>query len=294
MLYAIHLLTTLNLFILLALSLDLLVGFAGLMSLAHAAFFGIGAYSSAILAKQGFPILAAQACGMALAGLLSAIIAVPSIRVKGIYLLIITIAVQVLFTVAAQNWTSLTGGDAGLPGMPPYALFGLELRGVPFMLFCMASAAACYFLCRALARSAFGRLLQALRDDEVGCAALGKNVAAAKILVFAFSGAIAAFAGSLYAHYFSYVDPKSFDLGVSILVLLMVMAGGAGTLIGPVVGVAVLALLPELLKFLPLPPGVAAAARQLLYGLLLILVVYFRPQGLLGGKGHHHHRAGAA
>jgi branched-chain amino acid transport system permease protein len=280
--YAIHLATTVNLFILLALSLDLLVGYAGLLSLAHAAFFGIGAYGSAILMKAGWPLLAAQAAGMAMAALLSAVIAVPSFRVRGIYLLIVTIAVQVLFTVVTQNWTSLTGGDAGIANIAPYSLFGYPLRGLAFLLFCTACTAAVFFLCRRLARSPFGRLLRALRDDEVGCAALGKNVAAAKISVFAFSGAIAAFAGSLYAHYVSYVDPRSFDIGVSILVLLMVMAGGAGTLIGPLLGAVLLTLLPEALKFLPLPPGAAAASRQLLYGLMLILVVYFRPQGLFG------------
>lgn len=283
MAYAIHLLTMANLFVMLALSLDLLVGFAGLLSLAHAAFFGVGAYGSAILVKQGVPIVAAQGIGVAAAALLSALIAVPSIRVKGIQLLIVTIAVQVLFTVAAQNWTGLTGGDAGIPNIPPYSLFGMPLRGLALLAFCCACTAGCWILCRALVRSPFGRLLQALRDDEVGCVALGKNVAAAKILVFAFSGAMAAFAGTLYAHYVSYVDPRSFDIGVSILVLLMVMAGGAGNLIGPLCGAVLLGLLPEMLKFLPLPPGAAAAARQLLYGLLLILVVYFRPQGLFGG-----------
>jgi branched-chain amino acid transport system permease protein len=278
--YLIHLGTTVNLFILLALSLDLLVGYAGLLSLAHAAFFGIGAYASAILTKQGWPLLAAQGAGVALAAIISALIAVPSFRVRGIYLLIVTIAVQVLFTVVTQNWTSLTGGDAGIAGIPAYSLFGSALRGFTFLLFCTACTVAVFFLCRRLVRSPFGLLLRAVRDDEIACAALGKNVAAAKIGVFAFSGAIAAFAGSLYAHYVSYVDPRSFDIGVSILVLLMVMAGGAGTLIGPLLGAVLLTLMPEALKFLPLPPGAAAASRQLLYGLMLILVVYFRPQGL--------------
>jgi ABC-type branched-subunit amino acid transport system permease subunit len=276
-----------NLFILLALSLDLLVGYAGLLSLAHAAFFGIGAYASAILTKQGWPILAAQAAGIAAAAVLSAVIAVPSFRVRGIYLLIVTIAVQVLFTVVTQNWTSLTGGDAGIANIPAYSLFGYSLRGVGFLVFCTACTVAVFFLCRKLVRSPFGRLLRALRNDETGCMALGKNVVAAKISVFAFSGGIAAFAGSLYAHYVSYVDPRSFDIGVSILVLLMVMAGGAGTLVGPLLGAVLLALLPEALKFLPLPPGAAAATRQLLYGLLLILVVYFRPQGLFARRQAH-------
>jgi branched-chain amino acid transport system permease protein len=109
----------------------------------------------------------------------------------------------------------------------------------------------------------------------------------AKISIFAFSGALAAMAGSLYAHHTSYVDPSGFDVIVSILILLMVMLGGAGTLYGPVVGAITLTLLPEVLRFMPAPPGVAAASKQLVYGLLLVIIIFFRPQGLLGkGKLH--------
>jgi len=282
--YAIHILITVNIFVLLALALDLLVGYAGLMSLAHGAFFGIGAYSTALLTKAGWPALAAQSAGMLLAALLSGLIAIPSMRVRGIYLLIITIAVQIMFSVAAQNWIGLTGGDAGLANIPPYSIFGYALRGVYFLVVCTACSVFWFLLCRRLTTSPFGRLLRALRDDEVGCAALGKNVVAAKMAVFAFSAALAAFSGSLFAHYTAYVDPRSFEIGVSILVLLMVMLGGAGTLTGPILGAIVLSVLPEAFKFLPLPPGAAAASRQLLFGLMLVLVVYFRPQGLIGRR----------
>ncbi len=282
--YAIHVLIVVNIFVLLALSLDLLVGYAGLISLAHGAFFGIGAYSTALLTKAGWPALAAQGFGMLLAALLSGLIAIPSMRVRGIYLLIITISVQMVFTVAAENWAGLTGGEAGIADVPPYSVFGHALRGTEFLAVCTVCSVFWFTLCWRLAASPFGYLLRALRDDEIGCAALGKNVAGAKMAVFAFSAAMAAFAGSLFAHYTSYVDPRSFDISVSILVLLMVMLGGAGSLIGPILGAIVLSLLPEVLKFVPLPPGVAAASRQLLYGLMLVLVVYFMPQGLFGRR----------
>lgn len=130
--------------------------------------------------------------------------------------------------------------------------------------------------------SPFGTLLEAIRDDEASCLMLGKNVAGAKISVFAFSGALAALAGSLYAHHTSYVDPTGFDIIVSVSILLMVMLGGAGTLYGPVLGAIILIFLPEVLRFMPAPAGVAAASRQLIYGLLLVVIVLFRPQGLLG------------
>ena len=283
MAYAVHLLTMVSFYMILALALDLVI-VAGLMSLAIGAFFGVGAYTSALLSKAGVAPLLAQFTGMALAALLSGFVALPAARVRGIYLLIITIAVQIVSTVILQNWTAVTGGDAGIPHIPPYSVFGVEIRGAPFLVVSIVSALAVYLVCRGLARSPFGAMLKAIRDDETGALALGKNVVAAKLWAFALSGALAAFAGSLYAHYTAYVDPGSFDINVSILVLLMVMLGGAGTLRGPVAGAVVLSIVPEIFKFLPLPPGVAAATRQLLYGVLLLVVVYWRPQGLFGGR----------
>jgi branched-chain amino acid transport system permease protein len=280
--YLIHIVTTTAIFAILALSLDLLVGVAGMMSLSSAAFFGIGAYATALLMKHGISPVLCQLAGMSVAAVLSMAIAVPAIRVRGIYLLIISIAVQVVFTVVLQNWRSVTGGDAGVSNIGPYAVLGYAFRGWYFALLVCAAMAACYFLLARLAVSPFGRVLKALRDDEIGASAFGKDVAAAKLSAYALSSAMAAFAGSLYAHYSAYIDPLSFDVGVSVVTLLMVMLGGAGTLTGPLLGAIVLTLLPEALKFLPLPPGSAAPARQLVYGALLVLVVFFRPQGLLG------------
>jgi len=270
-----------SIFAIVALSLNVVTGAAGIVSLATGAFFGLGAYTTAILCKAGYPSLAAQLAGVTIAAVLSIVIALPALRVRGVFLLLVTIAVQIIFTVIAQSWISVTGGDAGISRIPPYAPFGVPLRGVAFLIVCIVEAAIVYEFCRQLMRSPFGAVLRGLRDDETGSAALGKNVGAAKITAFAVSGAGAAFAGSLYAHYTAFVDPFSFDLSVSILMFLIVILGGAGTANGPLVGVLVLTLLPEIFKFLPLPPGVAAAARQLLYGVLLVAVMYFRPQGIL-------------
>jgi len=287
--YIVHVLTTLSIFGILSLSLDLLVGYAGLLALSHGAFFGIGAYATALLTKQGYWAGAAALVGMMIAAAVSAFVALPSWRVRGVYLLIVSIAVQIVFTVVATNWSELTNGTAGIPGIPPVRLFGHELLGVPYMLFCLFILMACVFVCWSLMRSPYGRALQAMRDDEIACEALGKNVAGIKISIFALSGAMAAIAGSLYAHYITYVDPKSFDIELSILILLMVMVGGAGTLFGPLLGALVLTLLPEVLKFIELPPGSAAALRQLLYGVILILLMMFRPQGFIGiGLSHGH------
>jgi branched-chain amino acid transport system permease protein len=285
--YVVHLLTSLSIFGLLALSLDLVVGYAGLLALAHGAFFGVGAYATALITKAGYAAPVAMLAGMLMAGGLSALVALPSWRVHGIYLLIISIAVQIVFTVVALNWTDLTNGSAGIPGIPPIQIFGTAVRGTPYMLLCAGVLAFCAYLCWALMRSPYGRVVQAMRDDEIACQALGKNVAGLKISIFALSGALAAVAGSLYAHYISYVDPRSFDIDFSILVLLMVMVGGAGTLFGPLLGAAALTFLPEIFKFIDLPPGSAAALRQALYGVILIVLMLFRPQGLVGSSVHH-------
>jgi ABC-type branched-subunit amino acid transport system permease subunit len=284
--YIVHLLTTLSIFGLLAISLDLLVGYAGLLALSHGAFFGIGAYATAILTKQGLAAPLAAAIGMGLAACVSALVALPSWRVRGVYLLIVSMAVQIVFTVVAVNWTEVTNGSAGIPGIPAVSLFGEVLRGTPYMLFCAAVLALCVLFCSSLMRSPYGRVVQAMREDEMACEALGKNIAGIKISIFAVSGSLAALAGSLYAHYISYVDPKSFDIELSILILLMVMVGGAGTPFGPLLGALALTLLPEALKFIDLPPGVGAATRQAFYGVTLIVLMMFRPQGLLGLGSH--------
>jgi branched-chain amino acid transport system permease protein len=287
--YVIHILTTAGIFAILALSLDLLVGFGGMISLASGVFFGIGAYSSALLVKAGWPVAGAMLAGIGLSTLLSLVIALPAMRIRGVYLLIVTISVQMIFTTIMQNWRSVTGGDAGVPNIPPITLFDLKLRGVAFVALVAASCALLWWLLRRMTDSPFGRVLRAIRDDEAGAASLGKDATAAKLAAFGLSAGVAAYAGSLYAHYNSYIDPLSFNIGLSILVLLMVMLGGAGTLYGPMVGAVVLTILPEALKFLPLPPGIAPALRQFAYGALLVAVVFIRPQGLLGKAPSQRH-----
>lgn len=287
--YLAHLLTVTCIYAILAISLDLLVGFTGLLSLAHALFFGIGAYATAMLTPAGVSPFLAIATGAAVAAIASSLIALPSIRIRGIYLLIVTIAVQAVFTVVLLNLSDVTGGPGGIPNIPPMSVFGYPLRGLYFLAFVAIISIASFFFVLRLSRSPFGVLLQAIRDDEIGCLMLGKNVNWAKICVFALSGAVAAIAGSLYAHYTSYVDPRGFDIIVSISILLMVMLGGAGTIYGPALGALIVTLLPEILRFVPGPAGAAGATRQLIYGLLLVVLILFRPQGVLGKRDRNSH-----
>jgi branched-chain amino acid transport system permease protein len=280
--YVAHVLILIAIATIVAVSLDLVMGYTGLLSLSHGAFFGVGGYATALLVTRGVPALAAAATGMLLAAVLSMAVAFPSNRVTGTYLLITSLAVQLIFTVVVTNWEGLTGGAAGIRAIPGIAPFGTPLGRPGFLVLSVCVAALCFFVSWRLVGSPFGALLRAVRDDAVACQALGKNVVRVKTVIFGFAGALAALAGSLYAHYITYVDPRSFDLGVSTVSFLMVMVGGRGTLVGPVLGAMVLTLFPEIFKFISLPPGIAAGLRQLLYGLLLIVSIYFLPGGIIG------------
>jgi branched-chain amino acid transport system permease protein len=183
------------------------------------------------------------------------------------------------------NWTAGTGGANGLPGIPPPDLFGYQLDSTfQLMALCLCGlllACGCFWL---IMRAPFGRLLRAIREDELAVAAAGKNVLRAKVSAAALAGAFAGMAGGLYATFLSFIDPSSFDLDASILLLTMVVVGGARTLAGSIVGPFLLLAMPQALSMLDIPTTIAAAARQLIYGLLLIAFMLFRPQGLLGER----------
>jgi branched-chain amino acid transport system permease protein len=185
-----------------------------------------------------------------------------------------------------MNWTEGTGGAQGLAGIPAPVIFGFELASpreyLPLAAVAMLLSCLIYWL---LMRAPFGRLLRAIREDEFAVAAAGKSVLRAKVEVAAVAGAFAGLAGALYGNFLSFVEPASFDLNVSILMLTMVVLGGARTLAGSVVGAFVLLALPQLLAFYDLVPNsIAGAVRQVIYGLLLIAFMMYRPQGIAGEK----------
>jgi branched-chain amino acid transport system permease protein len=182
-----------------------------------------------------------------------------------------------------MNWTDLTNGHAGLPAIPRPNLLGWAIDE-PFEYVFLAGAFALltWLICRRLIGSAFGRVLQAIRDDEIAAQAMGKNVVLVKIVVACISSALGATAGSLYAHYITYINPSSFALHESIFIATLVILGGSERLTGPVVGAFVLLAIPEALKFLAIPDTVAAPMRQIIYGALLVLFMLVRPEGILG------------
>ncbi len=282
--YVAHYLVMVGIYTILAVSLNLLVGYAGIFSLAHAAVYGIGAYASALVALKlgmgfwGGLIVAAVAGACA-----AALVGIPSLRVAGDYYIVASFGLQVVILTVFMNWTDLTNGHAGLAGIPRPRVFGLVIDN-PFKYVALALVLAglTYAVCHRLTNSAFGRTLRAVREDEIAAQATGKNVVLVKIVITAISSALGALGGSLYAHYITYINPSSFTLEESIFITSLVILGGTERLAGPVVGAFILLAVPEALKFLAIPDTVAAPMRQILYGGLLILFMFVRPEGILG------------
>jgi branched-chain amino acid transport system permease protein len=285
--YLLHILILVGIYTVLAVSLDLLAGHTGLVSIAHAALYGLGAYTSALLAVHfGAPFLAGVLAGMAVAALASVVVSLPSLRLHDDYFVIATFGFQMILFSIFNNWMDLTRGPLGIPGIPEPTIFGWIIKShIGFVGLTVVFAATAYMVVSRLSTSPFGRVLRAIREDEVFAQAMGKNTLRFKVTAFAVSAALAASAGSLYAHYITYIDPISFTVMESILVISMVIIGGAGSRWGPVIGAIVLVTLPEALRFLGFPSAVAANLRQVIYGILLVLMMVVRPQGLVGRYG---------
>lgn len=286
MTYIISIATLILIYAMLSASLSLLVGHTGIFSLAHAAIFGVGAYTAAILSvTYGWNFVPAFIAAIIVSAALSAVMSIPSLRVSGDYFIVASLAMQTILAGIATNWQQVTRGPAGLPGIYRPTLGPIDLSGnAAYLLFVLIISIIAIALCVWLVRSPFGRMLHAVRDDEVVAATLGKPVRQAKVLATIFSGALAGTAGVLYAHYLLYINPSFFILATSILVMTMVIIGGMNSVAGAVVGAVVITLLPEVLRMLALPASSAASLQQIIFGALLILFMFLRPQGLLGGR----------
>ena len=284
MAYILHILVITGIFTILSVGLNLIVGYTGIPSLGHAAFSCVGAYTSSLLAlRLGISPWIGLLLGACTAAVIGMLIGLPSLRIKDDYLALTTFGLGLIVYSIAKNWTGLTRGPMGLPGIPGFSLFGFQLSSAgTFLLLVIAITALTYFVIGRIVNSPFGRILRAIREDETATLAMGKNVARYKIIVFVIGAFFAGIAGSLYAHYITFIDPSSFTVMESITILLMVVFGGMGNLWGSLIGAAVLIIFPELLRFLGLPSSVAAPLRQMLYGLLLIVLMLYRPQGILG------------
>lgn len=285
--YFLHILILVCTYATLAVSLDLVAGHVALLSISHAAFYGLGAYSAALLAVHlGMAFLPSVLIGVTLAALMSFIVSLPSLRLHDDYFVIGTFGFQIIVFSILNNWMDLTRGPLGISGIPRPSIFGWQIDSRwEFLVIAAGFSCFAYFMVWRLTTSPFGRVLHAIREDELFTQAVGKNPLQFKMTAFAVSAALAAMAGSLYAHYIAYIDPTSFTVMESILIISMVIIGGAGSLWGPLVGAFVLVTLPEALRFVGLPSAVAANLRQIIYGSLLVIMMMFRPRGLVGKYG---------
>lgn len=283
--YIIHLVILINIYVILTTSTNLLVGLTNLLSLGQAAFYGIGAYLT-VLALMYFELSLIPTLIFAMlgTGILSLVIAYPSIRLKEDYFILATLGFQLIVYTVLYNWIDVTKGPFGIPGIPAPVLFGnFAISGLySYLILSTVLVAIVIFIFYRLINSPFGRNLRGIRDDELAMKALGKNVLLLKIQVFVISSAFIAISGFLFATYVSYIDPTSFSIDESIFILSALILGGLGNIRGPVLGAVFVILLPEALRFLGLPDSIAANMRQIIYGIAIILVMRYRPQGIAG------------
>ena len=282
--YILHILILIGIYTILSVSLNLLVGYTGILSIAHAAFYGVGAYVAALMAlKLQTPFLLNLFLAVIASGLFGALVGIPSLRLRDDYFVIATFAFQIITFSILNNIVDFTGGPLGLPGIPQPNIFGFEITShIEFLILVIILAGLTFGISNKIVKSPFGRLLKAIREDEIFVKAAGRNVSSAKVKVFVISASLASIAGVVYATYITYIDPTSFTIMESIFIISIVIIGGSANLKGSIVGAIVLVALPELLRFIGLPNSIAANIRQILYGALLVIFMLWRPQGFLG------------
>jgi branched-chain amino acid transport system permease protein len=274
--YWVDVLDSVGIYALLALGLNLILGEAGLYDMGHAAFFALGAYTSAVLSiRLSVPLLLTLPAAALVAGLFAAAVAIPVLRLRGDYLLIVTVGVGEIVRIALVNDVAgLTGGANGIFGIPRPVLFGVKLRTPEqFFYLIWGAVAVTAFVFHRLSRSRFGRALRALREDEVAAEASGVHTTRAKLTVFVLGSAWAGMAGTLFAAKMTVISPESFGFWESVLVFTMVLLGGAGSIPGVLLGAFLVAGLPELFRDL-------ASARMLVFGLALMVMMIWRPRGI--------------
>ena len=270
-------------FSVLTLSLNLITGYMGITSLGHAAFFGVGAYTAAILSTRlGLGFIWNFIFASLFAAIFGVLLGIPTLRIKGRYLAIVTLGFCEVMRIIELNWMSLTRGPQGISGIPKMDLFGY-IFSKPIHKYYVALILLIFtiFIVKSIMNSRIGRAISAIRDDEIAADAMGINVFKYKIMVFSISSALAGLAGAYYAHFMGFIDPNAFNFDQSILILSMTIMGGMASIPGSIFGASVLCVLPEVLRSV-------ADYRQIVYGLILAIMVVWKPSGFLGGINLKH------
>jgi branched-chain amino acid transport system permease protein len=293
--YILHILITTGIFIIAAMSLNLLLGYTGQLSLGHVAFFGIGAYASALttlgfdvellgfrVVHEPWPAIVGFFVGVVIAGMSGYLIGQLSFKVRGAYFVIVTISFAEVTRLVALNWVELTQGPLALTNIPPFTLgfpglgyYTLWGKAGYYYLVGVVGVVA-YLVISRLVGSRIGRAMIALKENEPLASSVGIDVTRYLVLAAVVSAAIAGGAGSLYAHYLKIIDPDIFLFIYTVTMVIMVITGGKGTLAGPIVGGIIFGFLPVIVR-----PIAAPAAQWILYGGLMILIVFVLPQGIV-------------
>ena len=261
----------------LAISLNLITGYMGITSLGHAGFMGVGAYTAAILSTRFnvgfiFTFIAATI----VASLFGILLGLPTLRIKGRYLAIVTLGFCEIMRIIELNWMSLTRGPMGISGIPRMSLFGYTFnKPIDKYYVILVLLIITVYIVNSIMNSRIGRAISSIRDDEIAADAMGINVYKYKIIGFAISAGLAGLAGAYYAHYMGFIDPNAFTFDQSILILSMTIMGGMASIPGSIIGASFLSILPEVLRSV-------ADYRQIVYGLLLAITMVLKPSGLLG------------
>ncbi len=273
--YTLFVLALVALTVIVGVGLNILLGLAGQVSLGHVGFYAIGAYVSGILILKGWDFFAALPVAVLVTGAIGALLALPALRVSGPYLAMVTIAFAFIVEHGLIEWKDVTGGANGLMGIMPPTLGGLIFAEREMALLSLALATLSLLGFWLLSQSRLGRAMRAVRDSEVAAQSIGLNPVGLKTLAFALSAALASLAGAVFAPLLMFISPGSFPFSQSILFLFAVVVGGAGTVLGPVIGALVVTGLPELLSGL-------AEYRLLLFGVMLLVVLWIAPEGIVG------------
>lgn len=286
--YHVSLLVMINIAVIGAVSLNLLTGSCGQISLGHGAFIGVGAYASGVLTLSGWPFLPALLLAGGITAFVGMIFGIPSLRLKGIYLAIATLAAQLILVYIFMHWTSVTGGAIGM-GLDTPVIFGFDFNTDLRMFYLtLTFAALAVLMVKNVMRTKSGRAFVAIRDFHLSAESAGINLFRYKLQAFGISSFLAGIAGGLWAHYTMYITPEQFEIGLSIHYLAMIIIGGLGSILGSIFGAVFLTLLPEVLGFVAdhlsgFFPNISTyflAMRDGIFGLILVLFLIFEPDGL--------------